>query len=42
VFAVPPPEQVRQLGEIGEAIGEALHRAESTESDPSALPWRRR
>ncbi|MER5193989.1 MarR family winged helix-turn-helix transcriptional regulator [Streptomyces sp. NPDC002755] len=42
VFDVLTPEQVRQFADIGEAIGEALVRAESTEADPAALPWRRR
>ncbi|MEU5632314.1 MarR family winged helix-turn-helix transcriptional regulator [Streptomyces rishiriensis] len=42
VFDVLTPEQVRQFGDIGEAISQALHRAESAEADPAALPWRRR
>ncbi|MGW1783367.1 MarR family winged helix-turn-helix transcriptional regulator [Streptomyces sp. NPDC002143] len=42
VFDVLTPEQVRQFAEIGEAISDALHRAESTEADPAVLPWRRR
>ncbi|WP_327312584.1 MarR family winged helix-turn-helix transcriptional regulator [Streptomyces sp. NBC_01235] len=42
VFDVLTPEQVRQFAEIGEAISEALHRAEGAESDPAVLPWRRR
>ncbi|MFG2573928.1 MarR family winged helix-turn-helix transcriptional regulator [Streptomyces sp. NPDC048481] len=42
VFDVLTPEQVRQFAEIGEAISQALHRAESAETDPAALPWRRR
>ncbi|MCQ9130506.1 MarR family winged helix-turn-helix transcriptional regulator [Streptomyces hilarionis] len=42
VFDVLTPEQVRQFADIGEAISQALHRAESAEADPAALPWRRR
>ncbi|MGY4745713.1 MarR family winged helix-turn-helix transcriptional regulator [Streptomyces sp. ATMOS53] len=42
VFDVLTPEQVRQFAEIGEAISQALHRAESTHADPTVLPWRRR
>lgn len=42
VFDVLTPEQVRQFADIGEAISAALVRAESTEADPAALPWRRR
>ncbi|MEV3910678.1 hypothetical protein [Streptomyces canus] len=42
VFDALSREQVRQLAEIGEAIGEALHRVESAEADPAVLPWRRR
>ncbi|MFF4586294.1 MarR family winged helix-turn-helix transcriptional regulator [Streptomyces sp. NPDC001388] len=42
VFDVLTPEQVRQFAEIGEAISDALHRAEGTEADPAVLPWRRR
>ncbi|WP_329213773.1 MarR family transcriptional regulator [Streptomyces sp. NBC_01485] len=42
VFDALTPEQVHQFAEIGEAISEALHRAEDTASDPAMLPWRRR
>ncbi|GAA4052459.1 hypothetical protein GCM10022233_24170 [Streptomyces shaanxiensis] len=43
VFDVLTPEQVRQLTEIGEAVGAALQRADDgTEAEPEALPWRRR
>ncbi|KQX64065.1 MULTISPECIES: MarR family winged helix-turn-helix transcriptional regulator [unclassified Streptomyces] len=42
VFDALTPEQVRQFADIGEAIGEALVRAENTEADPAGLPWRRR
>ncbi|MDX3248933.1 MULTISPECIES: MarR family winged helix-turn-helix transcriptional regulator [unclassified Streptomyces] len=42
VFDVLTPEQVRQFAEIGEAISQALHRAESTHANPTVLPWRRR
>ncbi|MFI5472085.1 MarR family winged helix-turn-helix transcriptional regulator [Streptomyces cacaoi] len=42
VFDVLTPEQVRQFADIGEAISEALVRAENTEVDPAGLPWRRR
>jgi DNA-binding MarR family transcriptional regulator len=42
VFDALTPEQVRQFAQIGEAISDALHRAESTDSDPAVLPWRRR
>ncbi|GAA2491031.1 MULTISPECIES: MarR family winged helix-turn-helix transcriptional regulator [Streptomyces] len=42
VFDALTPEQVRQFAEIGEAISDALHRVESTETDPAVLPWRRR
>ncbi|QFQ95399.1 winged helix-turn-helix transcriptional regulator [Streptomyces phaeolivaceus] len=42
VFDALTPEQVRQLAEIGEAIGDALVRAEGTPADPAVLPWRRR
>ncbi|WP_062646148.1 MarR family winged helix-turn-helix transcriptional regulator [Streptomyces maremycinicus] len=42
VFDALTPEQVRQLADIGEAIREALVRAESTEADSATLPWRRR
>jgi DNA-binding MarR family transcriptional regulator len=42
VFDALSREQVRQFAEIGEAIGEALHRVESAEAGPAVLPWRRR
>jgi len=42
VFDALTPEQVRQFAEIGETIGEALHRIDSVGSDPAVLPWRRR
>jgi len=42
VFDALSREQVHQLAEIGEAIGDALHRVESGETDPAVLPWRRR
>ncbi|SER50499.1 DNA-binding transcriptional regulator, MarR family [Streptomyces sp. yr375] len=42
VFDALTPEQVHQLAEIGEAISDALHRAENVGSDPAGLPWRRR
>ncbi|MFF1440031.1 MarR family winged helix-turn-helix transcriptional regulator [Streptomyces sp. NPDC058295] len=42
VFDALTPEQVRQFADIGEAISEALVRAENTEADPAGLPWRRR
>ena len=42
VFDALTPEQVRQFAEIGEAISDALHRAENGRTDPEALPWRRR
>ncbi|MCT9083226.1 MarR family winged helix-turn-helix transcriptional regulator [Streptomyces fulvoviolaceus] len=42
VFDALSREQVRQLAEIGEAIGDALHRVEAVETDPAVLPWRRR
>ncbi|MPY56257.1 MarR family winged helix-turn-helix transcriptional regulator [Streptomyces spongiae] len=42
VFDALTPEQVRQLAEIGEAIGGAVQRAESSRSDSAVLPWRRR
>ncbi|MEV7886884.1 MarR family winged helix-turn-helix transcriptional regulator [Streptomyces sp. NPDC002817] len=42
VFDALAPEQVRQLAEIGEAVSDALHRAEAAETDPTVLPWRRR
>lgn len=42
VFDALTPEQVRQFAEIGEAISEALHRAENAGEDPPTLPWRRR
>ncbi|MFD8309448.1 MarR family winged helix-turn-helix transcriptional regulator [Streptomyces sp. NPDC059690] len=42
VFDALTPEQVQQFAEIGEAISDALHRAENGGTDPEALPWRRR
>jgi hypothetical protein len=42
VFDALTPEQVRQFAEIGEAIGDALLRAEGAETDSALLPWRRR
>lgn len=42
VFDALTPEQVRQFAEIGEAVSDALHRAEVAETDPTVLPWRRR
>lgn len=42
VFDALTREQVRQFAEIGEAIGDALHRVEAVETDPAVLPWRRR
>lgn len=42
IFDALTPEQVRQFAEIGETIGEALHRIDSMDSDPAVLPWRRR
>ncbi|MER5427719.1 MarR family winged helix-turn-helix transcriptional regulator [Streptomyces sp. NPDC002588] len=42
VFDALTPEQVRQFGEIGEAISDALHRVDSAHADPAVLPWRRR
>ncbi|MFE7834868.1 MarR family winged helix-turn-helix transcriptional regulator [Streptomyces sp. NPDC057474] len=42
VFDALTPEQVRQLAEIGEAIGDALVRAEGNPTDLAVLPWRRR
>ncbi|MFG2793438.1 MarR family winged helix-turn-helix transcriptional regulator [Streptomyces sp. NPDC048419] len=42
VFDALTPDQVRQFAEIGEAISNALHRAEGTETAPAVLPWRRR
>lgn len=42
VFDALTRDQVLQLAEIGETIGEALHRVEAAETDPAVLPWRRR
>ncbi|MEU9390983.1 MarR family winged helix-turn-helix transcriptional regulator [Streptomyces sp. NPDC048324] len=42
VFDALTPEQVRQFAEIGEAISNALHRAENAGTAPPTLPWRRR
>ncbi|MFF4905188.1 MarR family winged helix-turn-helix transcriptional regulator [Streptomyces sp. NPDC001260] len=42
VFDALTPEQVRQFAEIGEAISDALHRAENGGTAPATLPWRRR
>ncbi|WP_369250811.1 MarR family winged helix-turn-helix transcriptional regulator [Streptomyces sp. R41] len=42
LFDALTPEQVSQLAEIGEAIGAALQRVETAETDPAVLPWRRR
>jgi DNA-binding MarR family transcriptional regulator len=42
VFDVLTPEQVCRFAEIGEAVSEALHRADGVPTDPAVLPWRRR
>ncbi|WP_149823022.1 MarR family winged helix-turn-helix transcriptional regulator [Streptomyces tailanensis] len=42
VFDVLTPEQVVQLAEIGEAITDALQRADTAGDDRQVLPWRRR
>jgi DNA-binding MarR family transcriptional regulator len=42
VFDALTPAQVRQFAEIGEAINEALQRADTDGMTEAALPWRRR